>query len=336
MRNVIVFFSIVILVSSLKASAGEKVTFCAAGDVLLDRGCGAKIRQHGFDYLFEPVRDFVRSRDLALSNLEGPLSAKKRTSVENMRFCADSAYVEVLKRSGFDIFCLANNHILDYGRQALLETRSILEINDLVPLGAGKNKSEAVSARIVRKNGCTFAFLAFAAVPYFGAGLNADLPCPAIADSATVRADVEKCRSTADYVIVTFHWGVEYAARPAKEQVQLAHLCIDSGADLVIGHHPHVIQSIEKYRGKFILYSLGNFVFDQHKPEQRESILFACTFREGKVESPHIVPVIIPDLMYRPELAGCADSIRITDRVKALSEGFAAVFRDGDIEVFLE
>lgn len=336
MRNIIVFFSIVLLVSAREVSAGDTVTFCAAGDVLLDRGCRMMTRLHGFDYLFESVRDFVQSSDLALCNLEGPLSAKKRTSVENMRFCADSVYVEVLKRSGFDVFCLANNHILDYGRQALMETRNILEINGLAAVGAGKNKSEAASARLIQKNGYAFAFLAFAAVPYFGAGLNADLPCPAIADSATVRAEVEKCRPGADYVIVTFHWGVEYAARPNKEQMRLARLCIDSGADLVIGHHPHVIQSIEKYRGKFILYSLGNFVFDQHKPEQRESILFACTFRKGKVESPHVVPVIIPDRMYSPELAGCTDSIRITDRIKALSEGFAAVFRNGDTEVFLE
>jgi gamma-polyglutamate biosynthesis protein CapA len=335
MKNIILFFIIVLLVSASMAWTGDSVTFCAAGDVLLDRGCGTKIRQHGYDYLFEQVGDFIRSSDLALCNLEGPLSVKKRETVERMRFCADSSSVEVLKRSGFDIFCLANNHILDYGRQTLLETRNILEINGLTEVGVGKNKAEAISPRIIRKNGCTIAFLAFAAVPYFGTGLDANLPCPAIADSVIVRAEIEKCRP-ADIVIVTLHWGVEYTSHPTGEQVKLAHLCIYSGADLVIGHHPHVIQSIEKYHGKFILYSLGNFVFDQHKQEQRESILFACTFRDGKVESPHIVPVIIQDGIYRPELAGCKDSIRINNRVKALSEGLGTVFRDGDTELYLE
>jgi gamma-polyglutamate biosynthesis protein CapA len=336
MKNIIIFFAIALLVSASMVWAGDTVTFCAAGDVLLDRGCGTKIRQHGYDYLFESVGDFIKSRDLALCNLEGPLSVKKKKTVERMRFCADSSSVEVLKRSGFDIFCLANNHILDYGRQILLETRNILETNGLTAIGAGINKADAASPRLIQKKGCTIAFLDFAAVPYFGAGLDANLPCPAIADSGTVRAEVEKCRLAADIVVVTFHWGVEYATRPTKEQVNLARLSIDSGADLVIGHHPHVIQSIEKYHGKFILYSLGNFVFDQHKPEQRESILFTCTFREGKVESPHIVPVIIQDGAYRPELAGCNDSIRIDRRVKAISEGFGVEFRDGDTELFLE
>ncbi|MFA6472266.1 MAG: CapA family protein [Candidatus Latescibacterota bacterium] len=310
--------------------------FCAAGDVLLDRGCRMVTRNNGFDYLFEPVRSFIQSYDLAFCNLEGPLSSRKKPSIEKMRFCADSSSVEVLKRSGFDIYSIANNHMLDYGRRALMETRSILETNGLIGVGAGKNKNEAVAARIIETKGTKVAFLAFTTVSNYGTQLPENLPCPAIADSATVADEITKCRSRADIVIVSFHWGVEYSRLPSAEQIQLAHLSIDCGADLVIGHHPHVIQSIEKYKGKFILYSLGNFAFDQHKQEQRESIIFSCAFSDRKVEFPRIFPVIIPDRIYRPELAGCEDSIRITDRIKKLSKDFSTGFRDGDIEVYLE
>jgi gamma-polyglutamate biosynthesis protein CapA len=244
--------------------------------------------------------------------------------------------VEVLKRSGFDIFCLANNHILDYGRRALTETQDILASNGLVGIGAGNNKKEAASARIIKINSTTFAFLSYSAVPDFGEQLNENLPCPAIADSATIIAEIIKCRSISDFVIVTYHWGVEYSRLPAKKQIDIAHISIDNGADLVIGHHPHVIQGIEKYHGKFILYSLGNFVFDQHKQEQREAIIFSCTFHDRKVEFPCIYPIVIPDRIYRPEMAEYKDSIKITDRIKLLSQKFSTGFRDGDNEVFLE
>lgn len=318
------------------APRSETATFCAAGDVLLDRGCRTMIRRHGYDYLFSGVSDFIRVRDISLCNLENPLSSRGKAPGNAITFRADSAFVEVLKWSGFDIYCLANNHILDCGPRALLDTRGILESNGLAAVGAGRNTDEAGAPLIVRRRGITFAFLAYVRVPGFGVPTADDRPRPAIADSAEIREGIARARVKADIVIVSFHWGVEYTPRPTAEQVNFAHLSIDSGADLVLGHHPHVIQSIEKYRGKFILYSLGNFVFDQHKQGQRESLLFCCGFRDGRIVSPHIIPVLLPLRSFRPVFPSCGETIRITDRVKAISRGYGVTFRDGDTVTYLE
>ncbi len=327
---------LLLLFGAESAYAQGPVTFCAAGDVLLDRGCRTMIRRHGPDYLFGGVGDFIRAQDLAFCNLECPMSSRGKPAAKDIDFRADSSHVEVLKRSGFDIFSLANNHMLDYGPQALSDTKSILEANGLATVGAGANRSEAVRARIVRRNGITFAFLAFVTVPQVGIAYRTEMPCTAMGDSSLIGAEIDRVRKEADFVLVSFHWGVEYTPRPSMEQVRLARFCIDRGADLIIGHHPHVIQSIEKYRGKFILYSLGNFVFDQHKPVQRESLIFGCTFRDGKVQFPYIYPAELPYWTFRPVFPDCAVSVRIAERVKSISKGFNASFRDGDTVVYLE
>lgn len=318
------------------ANAGETAIFCAAGDVLLDRGCRTMILRHGFGYLFEGVGDFIRSCDLAFCNLENPVSSSRKVSGNAITFRADSAFVEVLKQSGFNIFNLANNHILDCGPRAIIDTRTILAANGLAAVGAGRSRDEAGAATILRKRGVRCAFLAYVHVPGFGIRSADDSPRPAFADSAGIREGIARARSEADIVIVSFHWGVEYTPRPTREQVDFAHLSIESGADLVIGHHPHVIQSIEKYRGKFILYSLGNFVFDQHVQLQRESLLFCCGFRDGRIVSPHIIPVLLPFWSFRPLFPDCRESVRISDMVKAISRGFGTTFRDSDTVVYLE
>jgi len=330
------FFTLLFVFLSTTADAGDTVTFCAAGDVLLDRGCRTMIRRNGYDYLFAGVGDFIRSQDLAFCNLENPISSRRKVSGTTITFRADSAFVEVLKRSGFNMFCLANNHILDCGPRAILDTRGILETNGLATVGAGGNEAEAGSPLIMRKRGMTFAFLAYVSVPGFKVRSSGERPGPAFADSARIIGELARLRGSADFIIVSFHWGVEYSPRPTAEQVNYAHLSIDHGADLVIGHHPHVIQSIEKYRGKYILYSMGNFVFDQHTTVQREAVLFGCGFRDGKVVAPYILPVLLPYRTFRPVFPGCGETISITSRVKEISRGYGVTFRDGDTATYLE
>ena len=329
-------FILLLVTLSMTTDAGDTVTFCAAGDVLLDRGCGTMIRRHGYDYLFAGVGDFLRSQDIAFCNLESPFSSRRNAPGPAVTFRADSIFVEVLKRSGFTIFSIANNHILDCGPRAVLDTRGILEANGLAAVGAGGSASEAGSPLIVRKRGMTFAILAFVRVPGFGIRSGKKRPSPAFADSAGILENIARARKEADWVIVSFHWGMEYTPHPTKEQIRLAHLCIDNGADLVIGHHPHVIQSIEKYRGKFILYSLGNFVFDQHEQVEREAVLFVCGFRDGVIVSPYIIPVLLPLRSFRPVFPECGESGRIAERVKAISRGYGVTFRDGDRVTYLE
>ncbi len=316
--------------------AQEQVTFCAVGDVLLDRGIRTMVRRHGPEYPFGRVSEFIRMHDLSFANLEGPMSSRGKPVAKEINFRADSAYVEVLKAPGLDVLSLANNHMLDYGRDALLDTRRILTNNGFWVVGAGQDSTEAAEPLVVERNGLRIGFLAFVTVPQVGIRYRGEQPCPAFPDTTVLGGVLENIRARSDVVVVTFHWGIEYVSRPNGGQTALARFCIDHGADLVLGHHPHVLQSIEKYSGKYIIYSLGNFVFDQHKPVQRESMIFCCSFTRNGVESPYIVPVVLPYRTFRPEFPDCQDNTRIGEWIKKISEGFGVSFRDGDAVYYLE
>ncbi len=335
--KVLIFLTFSLLLSyPEKSLTEEKVTFCAVGDVLLDRGIRIMIEKNGVDYPFEKIADFINSYDLAFCNLECPIS-KRGTPLDKIyTFRGDSSFVEGLKKSGFNIFCLANNHILDYGRNAFLDTKEILERNGFHTIGAGKNQKEASIGKITKIKGMRFVFLAYVTMPLEGIIYSENLPGPAQTNIDGIIQEIKKVRKTADFVIVSFHWGIEFSPFPSDKQKEYAHRAIDNGADLVIGHHPHVIQSIENYNGRVIIYSLGNFVFDQHKLMRRESIIFGCTFENGKIASPYIVPILLKN--FQPDFAKGKDFKRIANRVKALSKRYRANFKvkeDAEI-LFLE
>ncbi|MCX6088957.1 MAG: CapA family protein, partial [Candidatus Atribacteria bacterium] len=154
-----------------------------------------------------------------------------------------------------------------------------------------------------------------------------NLPGPSQSHLDDLVFEIQQVRKSVDFIIVSFHWGLEYSPLPSLHQIEYAHGCIDAGADLVIGHHPHVIQSIEKYRGKIILYSVGNFVFDQPPGMGSDTFLFGCTFARGGIHSPHLLPVVI--VRCRPELATGEDFKRIAREVQFVSEKYHVVFHQG-------
>jgi len=314
--------------------SGEKVTFCAVGDVLLDRGIRTMINQKGIDYPFEKTTAYLNYYDLTFCNLECPISKNGAPLNKPYVFRGDPSFVEGLKKSGLKIFSLANNHTLDYGREAFLETKEILESHGLHAVGAGNNQSEASKGKIITKNGVNLAFLAFVTMPLEGIVYSEDLPGPAQADIEGIMDKIKSLRGTSDYVIVSFHWGKEYSSFPSTQQKEYARRVIDHGADLVLGHHPHVIQSIEKYKGSFILYSLGSFVFDQSSQPRNESFIFVCTFADKKIVSPHIIPIIIEKR--QPHFAKGEDFKRIVSRVNSISKGYGVNFEETKTALFLK
>jgi len=316
------------------STAQEKVTFCAVGDVMLDRGVRAKIEQNGVDYPFEETAEFFKAHDLAFCNLECAISARGTRLGKAFAFRGDTSFVDGLRKSGLNTFCLANNHTLDYGREAFLDTKDILERNGFHVVGAGKSQKEASKATVVEVNGMTFAFLASVDIPLDGIAYSEGLPGPAQTDIKRIVEEIHRVRKEADFVIVSFHWGAELSPLPSERQKAYAHRVIGEGADLVIGHHTHAIQSIENYKGKFIVYSLGNFVFDSRRPEGKETFVFACLFTDKGVELPSITPVIMRKC--RPTLAQDQDSLRILDRVKTLSKRRRVTFRECRGALFLE
>ena len=175
---------------------------------------------------------------------------------------AHPAWGQMLVAGGIDLVSLANNHVLDYGQVGLDDTLATLDGLDIRAVGAGRSPEEAVQPAMYTLNGVRVAVLAFA-----GAYWNGSIDMPATdrvawAEPGRVQAAVRAVRGQADVVIVILHAGREYARTPSESQVAAAHAAIDAGADLVVGHHPHVTQTVERYGRGLIVYSLGNAVFD--------------------------------------------------------------------------
>jgi len=188
---------------------------------------------------------------------------------------------------------VANNHAYDWGPEALLDTLERLRQAGIAPVGAGENDLAAHYPRIADLQGVKLAFLAYVDVEPKTAIAGPDKPGVAWLDADRVLADIRFARPLADLVIVSLHWGNEYATRPAKRQVELAHQMVEAGADLVVGSHPHVVQSLEQFAGGWIAYSLGNFVFDQKPGATRRGLMLKVKLRDKAIVEVATVPVTI-------------------------------------------
>jgi len=302
----------------VSSNAGAEVKFCAVGDVLLDRGIRTSIQKNGVDYPFEEVSTFIRGHDLAFCNLECPLFSSSTPLNKRYCFAAEPTYLEGLKNAGFNVISIANNHTIDQGRDAFLKTKSLLEEQGLYPVGGGKNQKEAQGPTIIERKGLRFAFFGYIDMLLEGITCLEDKPAPAWATTEEIIEEIKKVRDKVDFVIISFHWGVEFQHTPTINQVETAHRLIDAGADLILGHHPHVLQSIENYKGRYIIYSFGNFVFDQHKLPQRQSMIFCCTFKKGEIKDAYFIPILIKD--FKPNVAKGEERKDIIETIKKISE----------------
>ncbi len=245
----------------------KKETLLFVGDIMLSRAVASRINSIGKGdprFPFLESANFLHSADLTFGNLEGPISSRGKNQGSIYSFRDDPDVVEGLKFAGFDVLSTANNHIFDWGREALMDTDTLLRAGGITPIGTGRNYDEANSPAIFDLSGTKIAFLAYTNL--YPKTLEADATNPGISDFDTehIKKAIEEARKRADIVIVSFHWGIEYRKTATEEQQKLAHEFIDAGADLVIGHHPHVPEEIEKYKGGWVAYSLGNFIFDQN------------------------------------------------------------------------
>lgn len=232
--------------------SNPEVSILVAGDIMLDRNVRNKINEIGFDAYFAGVRSLISEADIAVANLEGPFTSyPSRTASlvsKELVFTFDPALAPKLSELGFDIFGLANNHTLNFGREGLETTRDYLRNAGIFYYGE-PNNSEELSV-IVEKNGIKVGFVGFHEFSY----MNFD----------KVLAELDRVRPQADFLIVSPHWGPEYQTAPNENMKKWAHDFIDHGADVVLGAHPHVVGDTEIYKEKKIFYSLGNFVFDQY------------------------------------------------------------------------
>lgn len=276
-------FLFLLLCSAL--AQAEPVRLVFVGDVMLDDGPG-RVVAAGRDPL-APFAALLADADYRIANLECPL-ATTGTAIPTKiyTFRADPRATRVLK-GRFDAVSVANNHSGDYGRAAFLETLSVLDGAGIRYFGGGRNLVEAHAPLWIEKNGLRIAVLGYDEFLPRAFEAGADYPGIAWSEDSHVISDIRAARAAgADIVIPFMHWGWEYEDGPNARQRQLARAMIDAGADAVVGGHPHVTQGAEVYRGKPIIYSLGNFVFDGFEaPEAKLGWLLRMDIDQGGVSS---------------------------------------------------
>lgn len=245
-----------------------KLGLLLGGDVLLDLDPGKILAERGPSAVFPGWLALCRRPDveLAIANLECPVSARGAPLVEKKyTFRADPSVALGCLAAGFDILSLANNHVLDYGLEAFQDTLDGLWRMGIPYAGAGPDLAAASKPVFVERNGIRLAFLAFGGQQYVPSSMlsmwTAGPNTPGIAPLyGPVAASIKSAREQADVVVVSFHWGNEYQDVIAGQRI-VGRAAIDAGADVVFGHHPHIPQPVETYKGRLILYSVGNLVF---------------------------------------------------------------------------
>lgn len=245
----------------------EPIKLLFAGDIMPSRYVAKAMREHGYDFPFIKVHELINSSDIAFANLESPVLSGEIVPAGAMRFRTDPEFLPELSKAGIDIVSLANNHAYDHGVNGLTQTMNILKKHNIRFTGAGTGKDAYAPTYIVH-DGVRFAYIAVndpAIVPPRScAGAGTSTIGTACLDEQLMTSSINTAKKQADFIIVSMHAGQEYVDEPDSTQTKYARLAIDAGADIVIGHHPHVIQSRELYKGKWIYYSLGNFIFDQN------------------------------------------------------------------------
>jgi poly-gamma-glutamate capsule biosynthesis protein CapA/YwtB (metallophosphatase superfamily) len=302
------------LQKKIEEDKAKPISLVVVGDVMLSRKVGQRMVEYGdYHHPFLKVQDFLSNADLTFGNLESPIIAGGVVKTGSFTFRADPEVTESLAWAGFDVLGLANNHILNKGEDGLISTFDHFNLEFLEGCGAvrdGANLQDAIVIKEIRGN--KLAFLCYAYGPdYYGAA-----PGEAgmiLMDEEQLKKDLVFAREKADFVVVSMHDGVEYQHVSSVHQQKFAHLAVDHGADLVIGHHPHVVQEVEMYKDKYIFYSLGNFVFDQmwSVPTQ-EGLAVKIIIKDNKVEDMEYLPVMIEDYS-QPRPANEVESKKILD-----------------------
>ncbi|MCX7023592.1 MAG: CapA family protein [Spirochaetes bacterium] len=297
-----------------------KAVVLACGDALLTRRPGRTIEKAGYQAPFAALAGKIEAADLAFVNLECPASfigTHYPGKPDNVTFRASPGVVFSLKRAGFDVVSLANNHMNDYGPDALRETLDYFDLAGLARCGAGVNAADARKPAVIERNGLRIAFLAYAEPMWSVIAAGESSPGVAHAIVSDMKADVRQAAAVADHVFVSVHWGDEHQRIPRGFQTEFGRAAIDSGASVVLGHHPHVLQSVERHGNGIIIYSMGNFVFDMEADSTYQSALFRIFLEGRRVDRLEIEPVTI-------QRGSCVPRVATPEEAAATLAGLAS------------
>jgi len=305
-------------------SPPNSISLVAVGDIMLGGTAEEILIENGYDYPFKKVQHLLDDADIAIGNLEGPLTNLCESTLDKeyvFRSPPDSV-APALKKAGFNIMNLANNHILDFDIQGMNDTINSLKGQHIQTVGTGYNSTNARSGTILQTDNGRVGFLSYSLTFPESFWATKDKPGTAFGHEKDIKEDVQRISKLVDYVIVSFHWGREKSLKLRPYQPTLGRAAIDAGADIVLGHHPHVLQAIEEYKDGLIIYSLGNFVFGSYSTDAKTSVIARITLHEGKYYSAEFTPINVlnTEVIFQPQpLTGIAAS-NVIDQINSLSK----------------
>jgi poly-gamma-glutamate capsule biosynthesis protein CapA/YwtB (metallophosphatase superfamily) len=299
------------------SDSSNSLTLYFAGDCTLTNHFEDFVGER-FEYPFQRFRVFSEG-DLSMANLENPITERTQRVHKEFNFKMNPRYLKTLQDAGIRLVTLANNHIFDYGPAGLLDTIHFLDSMGIKHVGAGPNLEAARQPAIFDIKGVRLGFLG-----YFGSGVYAATKTRAgVAPRARhmIKTDIQKLKESdkLDYVVVNFHWGKEKALYPEDWRVALAHFAVECGADLVVGHHPHVLQGVEKYKDAIIAYSLGNFLFGGKSRSTYNTVVLKVEIR-GTERRISLVPVRVEN--WQPSILTGEEGEGVIATVKHRSNRF--------------
>jgi len=287
------------------------ISIAAVGDIMVGNHTAYYIKKYGTDYPFDSTRAIISSAHIGFGNLEAPFTTGGTKFEKKFNFKVPPEHAIGLVNAGFDVVNLANNHMLDYGIEGLESTLAILDSIGLAHCGAGMTREQAQQPAILTRNGYRIAFLGYSMTfpeEFWATHRHGGTSYP-----YRIKKDIQHSDSLADFVVVTFHWGREGMNYPREYQKVFAHQAIDYGADLVLGHHPHVLQGLEIYKNRLIAYSLGNFSFSSYSRKATESMILHARLTDTGLLFARIVPISVNNLAiaFQPRLlrGAAADSV---------------------------
>ncbi len=306
---------------------GTAMNVTMVGDIILGRTVNTIMtRLNDFAAPFRLVADELKHADLTIGNLECSLSDSIAPPSDpyTFLFITSATAVDGLTLAGIDGVTRANNHSMNFGVGGMHDTSAALDKAGITHFGMGDNLAEARQPGLFEVRGTRLAFLGFDGITGASYGATDEYAGTSPLVIEQLVADIATAHQQADLVIPYIHWGIEYTLEPTAEQRAIARRAIDAGADIVVGSHPHWVQGIEIYRGKPIVYSLGNFVFDQDWSEEtKQGLIMHLTFQGSTLVALRFVPVYIEDF-YRPRIVDGAEQVTILDRVWASTDAIKA------------
>lgn len=302
----------------------EEIVINAVGDIMLAGRWAPYLKKSGYGLPFDGVRTELALADINLANLESPIATGgEEFTTKKFRFRAEPELAAALRMAGINLVTLANNHSMDFGGEALAETQRHLAAAGIAWIGAGENLDEARKMALYTIKGRKIAFLGYSLTQptEFFAGLKRPGTAPGF--EKLVKADVRSARKQADFVIVSFHWGTESGNAVQPYQRNAAHQAIDAGADVIIGHHPHVLQGVERYKSGIVFYSLGNFAFASKSRTADISAMVRLRLNDTQ-RTAEILPldVLHRRVGFQPQLLHGEKGAAVIGRLNDLSEPF--------------